>query len=61
MCSLLSVGGIMTVNENIYIEIKNKLIALNKNGLISNKQLDCLLDSARKKLGLFALTKSIYL
>ena len=51
----------MTVNENIYIEIKNKLIALNKNGLISNKQLDYLLNSARKKLGLFVLTKSIYL
>ena len=51
----------MTVNENIYIEIKNKLISLHKNVLISNKQLDDLKKKKKKKLGLFALTKSIYL
>ena len=61
MCSLLSVGGNMTVNEKLYLDAKNKIILLKEKGLLSELQVAYLLNKAREKLELKVEDLSIYL
>lgn len=61
MCSLLSVGGNMTVNEKLYLDAKNKIISLKEKGLLSELQVAYLLNKAREKLELKVEDLSIYL
>ena len=51
----------MKDNEKYYEEVKERIIFLQNNKIITELQCDYLLYLARKELGLLVVNKSIYL